>query len=498
MLEAIRAAFHDPKAAAYGYVNGIVGALIGASVLLLAVEAFLGEGHPWFAVVQAIDAVFLVFFAVELVLRVGTYLPPELAVMHFGPVRQMRARIVGRIAYCFRPLVLVDIITVLALVPALRGLRAIRLLRLLRSTTIFRYANPFTGISYAIQRDRVLFLFAFSVLGGETLLGGVSIFLVEGRANPAIHNLGDGIWWALVTLTTVGFGDITAVTFVGRLVGGVLMVAGMFTLAMFAGVVGHTLMNTVLSIREEEIRMGGHVNHIVVCGYDDGTRMLLDTLSVEVDVERTKIIIFANRPRPHNVPPEFAWIEGDPTKESELGKVRLGYASSVIISGERSRGPQHADATTILTAFTIRSFLANHPDVKRRREPLYVVAEILDSENVEHARTAGADEVIETHRVGFSLLAHAVVHHGTADTLSRVVISGAHNVYEGEIPNSISLPSVFGEVASIVKRDHNALVIGLRLASGGAPLLNPADDRKIERRDRLVYLAVRAVLDDPA
>ena len=78
--------------------------------------------------------------------------------------------------------------------------------------------------------------------------------------------------------------------------------------------------------------------------------------------------------------------------------------------------------------------------VARRQRPLYVVAEILDSENVDHARKAGANEVIETRKIGFSMIAHAIAHHGTATTMSRVLISGAHNVYMGRIPGSPKKP----------------------------------------------------------
>lgn len=95
----------------------------------------------------------------------------------------------------------------------------------------------------------MLFTFAFSALGAATLLGGTSIYLIEVGRNPTIQTLGDGIWWALVTLTTVGFGDINPVSGLGRVVGGVLMVAGMFTLALFAGIVGQTILRAVLSIR---------------------------------------------------------------------------------------------------------------------------------------------------------------------------------------------------------------------------------------------------------
>ena len=128
------------------------------------------------------------------------------------------------------------------------------------------------------------------------------------------------------------------------------------------------------------------------------------------------------------VPHQFTWVSGDPTKESELDKVRLDHASAAIIVGSRDMIPQQADAITILTAFTIRRYLRQKDSHGHRVRPLYIVAEVLDAENVDHARTAGADEVIETNRLGFSLLAHAIVMPGRRRR-DRELINGPDRVW---------------------------------------------------------------------
>jgi hypothetical protein len=71
-------------------------------------------------------------------------------------------------------------------------------------------------------------------------------------------------------------------------------------------------------------------------------------------------VFFDDRERPRDLPPDFLWVEGDPTKESELDKVRLTHAAAVIVSGARDISPQAADAATILTVFTIRAYMNRH------------------------------------------------------------------------------------------------------------------------------------------
>ncbi|HJL28812.1 MAG TPA: ion transporter [Polyangiaceae bacterium LLY-WYZ-15_(1-7)] len=488
MLDALHAAFHQPNARAYRTVDGVVWVLVLLSVALLAVEPFVDGPVP--DPVHAADRVILGLFALELGLRVLSYRPPVLEVFHRPPLGALRTHVLARLGLLLRPLFLVDLITILAVVPALRGLRALRLLRLLRTARVFRYGNPFGGLVHAFERDRVLWIFAFSVLALETLLGGVSLFLVERGEEGGIDTLGAGFWWALVTITTVGYGDVTPVSDLGRVVGGFLMVGGMFTLALFAGIVGHSLLNAVLSIREEQIRMSGYVNHVVVCGFEEGGSLLLETLAEELDLETTRVVLIGSGDRPGGLPPQFLWVPGDPTKESELDKARIDHARAIVVIGSRHVTPQQADARTLLTVFTIRSHLAKKPATKERRAPLHVVVEVLDSENVAHARAAGADEVIESRRLGFAMMSHSVAFPGVGDLTGRMIALGAHNLYVGAVPESAA-GKPFGEVGRALREAHGVLLIGLRDPQTNEQRMNPPDDVSVPAGQQLVYLAER-------
>jgi len=498
MTETIHAAFHQPETRIYRVVQFVVWSLIILSIAILVIEAVVPETSAIDPLLELIDRVVLAIFAVEISARVLSYRPPALQVFQRPSISRLRVHLMARLRFMTKPLNLVDILAVLALFPELRGLRALRMLRLLRSSRIFQYRNPFAIILQTLEENGLLFGFAFSVLGVATTLGGVSFYLVEVRANPAVDSMLDGIWWALVTITTVGFGDITPVTLLGRILGGVLMIAGMFTLALFAGIVGSSFVTGMLSIREEQFRMSDYVNHVVVCGYDKSTHLLLDTLKREITNPQTRVVIFDEAERPRELRPEFLWVQGDPTKQSELGKVRLTHAAAVIVSGARDTSPQEADARTILTVFTVRAHLLKHEELVRERHcRLYVVAEILDSENVDHAYTAGADEVIETSKIGFSMLAHAVGFHGTATTMSRVLLSGAHNVYLGQVPALPAEGMRFGELlVQLALSKRGGLVVGVRTPAG-EELINPAKDLMVEPGALLIYLAESPLLEPP-
>lgn len=243
--------------------------------------------------------------------------------------------------------------------------------------------------------------------------------------------------------------------------------------------------------------MSGYVNHIVVCGYEMGSGMLLDVLRSEIDIEEQRVVLFGPYERPRGLPPEFMWVQGDPTKESELDKARIDHASTVIVTGSRRVVPQQADATTILTVFTIRSALTKSMAAAKRKKPVRIIAEVLDSENVQHARTAGSDEVIETRKVGYSLLAHTVPYPGVADATSRMVFGGNQNLYVGQLPEDAVLPARFDELSGRIRAATGSLVIGMRDPSTGDERVNPAEDEVVLPGMQLLYLAPAPRLKSP-
>lgn len=240
--------------------------------------------------------------------------------------------------------------------------------------------------------------------------------------------------------------------------------------------------------------MSGYVNHIVVCGYEMGSGMLLDVLSSEIDIQQQKIVLFGPYERPSSLPPEFTWVQGDPTKESELDKARIAFASTIIVTGSRRVVPQQADAATILTVFTIRSALQKSLAAASRKKPIRIIAEVLDSENVQHARTAGSDEVIETRRVGYSLLAHTVVYPGVADATSRMVFDGHQNLYVGHLPDSIDEPRTFDDLSREMRSSTGCLVIGYRDPATGEEQVNPSGNALVQPDMEILYLSSKPTL----
>ena len=140
----------------------------------------------------------------------------------------------------------------------------------------------------------------------------------------------------------------------------------------------------------------------------------------------------------------------------------------------------------MLTVFTIRS-LERKFDVERRN-PLHVCAEILYPENVQHAVTAGADEVLATALVGNSLMAHTAVNPGVSPVLNVLLLTSTDNIYTSGIPVGLieGKTLAFDTLQAKLRDKHQALLIGI--VRSGDVRLNPDPESPVTLSDQIVYI----------
>ena len=174
----------------------------------------------------------------------------------------------GRLRYLRSFFALVDLLSVM---PALLGffgaadLRVLRLLRLLRMFKLVRHSTTF-GLLFAVLREeaRSISALLFVLLLTVTISGSL-MFMIEGPEQPTVFtSIPVAMWWAIETLTTVGYGDIVPITAAGRIVGGIVSIVGIGTLALFSGLITVGFLDQLRMHRERHAKVNVTVSESTI------------------------------------------------------------------------------------------------------------------------------------------------------------------------------------------------------------------------------------------
>ncbi|MFT6934434.1 MAG: voltage-gated potassium channel [Maribacter sp.] len=140
----------------------------------------------------------------------------------------------------------------LALGVDLRSLRALRFLRLFRIFKLMRYNRALAHFSRAINRAKeeiLLFLFLTLIL---IYFSAVGIYYFENTAQPEhFSSIFDSLWWAIITLTTVGYGDVYPITVGGKVFTFFILMIGLGIVAIPTGIISSALTKSVDSKEED-------------------------------------------------------------------------------------------------------------------------------------------------------------------------------------------------------------------------------------------------------
>ena len=124
---------------------------------------------------------------------------------------------------------------------ALRALRVLRLLRLLRLAQVARRTFSLDGLRYA------------AILAALTAVGGGYAYSAAESAQEPAPSVWDGVWWAVTTMTTVGYGDEYPVTTLGRIYALVLMLVGIGFIAILTGAIAERFLASQVEEAVEEV-----------------------------------------------------------------------------------------------------------------------------------------------------------------------------------------------------------------------------------------------------
>ena len=208
------------------------------TMIVLNVLAFVFGSIDWVAadygpLLNGFEIFSILFFTVEYVLRIW-------ASVEHAPLRGL-SPFKARLHFAMQPLLLIDLIAVAPFyLGALVGLdlRFLRVMRLFRFLKILRYSPAMQVIVKVFYNEGRALLAALMIMLALILFAATGMHYLEGHVQPeTFGDIPSSMWWALATLTTVGFGDAVPVTPLGKLWSGLFMIFGLGMFALPIGIV---------------------------------------------------------------------------------------------------------------------------------------------------------------------------------------------------------------------------------------------------------------------
>jgi voltage-gated potassium channel len=222
-------------------VSGILVALILVNVVAAVFETVAGLAAQYRWLFRSVETVSLVVFSAEYLVRLWV------SVEH--PRARGKPAWRARLAYALTPAALIDLI---AIAPFFveeftdAHLRIVVLVRLLRLFKLGRYSTGFQSLFEALRRERQALLASFLILVSVVLVAASFAYMAERTVQPdAFGSIPDAIWWAMATVTTVGYGDVVPKTALGRIVGGFTMISGILMIALPVAIIGSSFAEVV-------------------------------------------------------------------------------------------------------------------------------------------------------------------------------------------------------------------------------------------------------------
>ena len=299
------------------------------------------------------------------------------------------------------------------------------------------------------------------------LLFGISIHFLEPETFPTIF---DGIWWAIITASTVGYGDYVPHSFLGRITALILILLGVGFVSSYFGTLAAAAVTKQDAYSEGRIPFKGN-GHIIIIGWNERSKELINKLT---RVNAPQMIVLIDETLEANpVKSRFVhFIQGKGHVDETIIKSDIEKAEKVLITADRGNDELQADMNSILTLLTIKGLCVK----------VKCIVEILTAEQVVNALRAGADEVIQSNKLTSVFMINSL--HSNGDGLLSNVV---HQLQESRLSSSTVNGDDIGKTFNEVCQElitNGFLLIGIK--RGEETILNPSHSFKIEENDQLL------------
>lgn len=195
------------------------------SIVLVMLESVDYIGNKYYGILNILEWIITILFTFEYIARIICVNKPKAYIFSFYGIIDFLSTIPKYLSLFFVG------------THSLVAIRALRLLRVFRILKLTRYIGESTNFGRALKRSRVKVAVFLSFVLVLCIILGTVMYLIEGDKDSGFSSIPRSVYWAIVTLTTVGYGDIAPVSALGQSIASLIMILGYGIIAIPTGIV---------------------------------------------------------------------------------------------------------------------------------------------------------------------------------------------------------------------------------------------------------------------
>ncbi|NPA87295.1 MAG: potassium transporter TrkA [Epsilonproteobacteria bacterium] len=374
------------------------------------------------------------------------------------------------------------IIDLLAILPGYRPLRIFRIFVIFRLFKLLRYTKSINTFLEVLANKKFELFILLIAVGFVTFIGGAVIYVFEAHANPKIDNFFDAIYWSLITISTVGYGDITPVTHEGKVLTMILIIIGIGFISFATSIIASAFTEKLEELKAERVvRQVKSMNDVyLICGFSNEAEILCDRFHrdnqdfVVVDIDEDRVAKATLK--------GYIAVKGDITQKEFLQTLDFDKISKVFILTNND----------IANSFMILS-------IKAYKKEIEIIALSNDEKNISKMKKAGATYVVVPTRVTALLMAEYIGSPITFEVIDAILTEKRNAIIDEimVIEGSILDGKLIGEIDfdkyklilfGVLKVNESPLLNETLQIEHGHFYFNPPFDLKLEAGDILVVM----------
>jgi len=321
---------------------------------------------------------------------------------------------------------------------------------------------------------------------GLNLCFGAGFYFAENGVQEGL-SLWDSIWWAMVTMTTVGYGDIAAKTWTGRfLISYPCMIIGIGIIGYLIGAVAESVFEKISRKRQGLMNITDK-NHLIICNCPAIEKVLLLVTEIRASSSYRGCSCVVITERFDEIPDEFRaadikFLKGSPRREEILMKANIQACAGVFIMAEDPKNSTSDEKT--FAVGTIIEMLKKENDLSFK-----VVAELVSRENMKMMTRSKIDGIVTPDGITDCLMVQEFLSPGVHDIVQQIISNMVGSQFY-ILDTTLQGFMVSDIQVAALKHPASMQVIGI--VKNGKQTLNPPKNMKIGAGDKLIMLAESA------